>query len=304
MTAIRTGAALVCAAVCLLVGASAATAALPVVYNLPAAFAASALNPGGSPPGANDWSCRPSAAHPRPVVLVHGTVENRLDNWNALSPLLKNAGYCVYALNYGDGGGGVVGVFGTARVASSAAELAAFVDRVLAATSAPQVDLVGHSQGGMMPRVYLRDLGGAPKVHALVALSPSNHGTTASGLLTLAAHVPAAPAVVAAACPACDDQTVGSPFITSLNATGDTVAGVAYTVIQTRYDEVVTPYTSAFLSGPNVTNVLLQDQCPADGAEHLAISYDHIALREVLNALDPSTARRAICTPVAPFVGG
>ena len=40
------------------------------------------------------------------------------------------------------------------------------------------LDLVGHSQGGMMPRYYVKNLGGAAKVDDLIGLSPSNHGTT------------------------------------------------------------------------------------------------------------------------------
>jgi triacylglycerol esterase/lipase EstA (alpha/beta hydrolase family) len=105
------------------------------------------------------------------VILVHGTFEDMSDNWQALSPRLVNNGYCVFALNYGSfGGSGQVGIYATGEIAHSAEELCAFVDQVLAATHARKVDLVGHSQGGMMPRYYLRFLGGAAKVHTLVGL--------------------------------------------------------------------------------------------------------------------------------------
>jgi triacylglycerol esterase/lipase EstA (alpha/beta hydrolase family) len=283
--------------------AASAQAAYPVVYSFPVGVAAAVADPAGSPPGSNDFGCRPTAAHPRPVVLVHGTFENRRNNWNALSPLLANQGYCVFALNYGQRPpGNPVGA--TAHVAASAQELSAFVDRVLAATGTSQVDIVGHSQGGMLPRYSMRFLGGAGKVHALVGLVPSNHGTTAGGLATLAGAIPGGTAALEAGCPACTDQFVGSPFMQQLNAGGDTEPGVQYTVITTRNDEVVTPYTSAFLSGANVTNIVVQRQCALDQVEHVAIPYDHIALRDVLNALDPSTARAPTCSPVLPLVGG
>lgn len=51
--------------------------------------------------GWNDYSCKPSAAHPRPVVLVHGTLGNSVDNWLGLAPYLKVRGYCVFSLDYG-----------------------------------------------------------------------------------------------------------------------------------------------------------------------------------------------------------
>ncbi len=290
--------------VAMAIGAAGAAGAqaLPVIYNFPAAIAASAVQPGGSPAGANDPSCHPSAAHPRPVVLVNGTFANQITSWNALSPLLKNNGYCVYTFNYGGLFAGQIGSYGP--VAASAGELKTEVDAVLTSTGASKVDLVGWSQGGMMPRYYLKNLGGAAKVNALIGLAPSNHGTTLSGLATLAGYFPGALPLVGALCPACTDQVVGSPFLTSLNAGGDTVAGVKYTVIQSRYDEVVTPYTSAFLTGANVTNITIQNKCILDLGDHLSMPYDHIVDREVLNALDPAHASSTICTPITPAVGG
>jgi hypothetical protein len=105
-------------------------------------------------------------------------------------------------------------------------------------------------------------------------------------------------------CPACAEQETGSPFMTQLNAGGDTVSGVRYTVIESANDEVVTPYQSAFLTGPNVTNITLQQQCAADQGEHLSMGYDHIADADVLTALDPQHPQHPACTPVAPVTGG
>lgn len=280
----------------------------PVVYSGAAALLHAASNPDTAPAGANDWSCQPSAAHPNPVVLVHGTVENMTYNWYTLSPLLANEGYCVFALNFGQEPGtwrfGLPGSSqpgGTAPVAESAAELSTFVDEVLEATAAAEVDIVGHSQGGMMPRYYTKFLGGADKVDKLVGLAPSNHGSTLMGLNKL----PGVPEITAAGMgQAVMDQQYDSEFMAELNEGGDTVPGVTYTVITTRYDEIVTPYESQFLDGPNVTNILLQDHCPLDVSEHLAISFDANAMRFVLNALDPANAAEPSCNVSLPVVGG
>jgi len=260
---------------------------------LPAAAGAQAA--GAPSSGWNDYSCRPSAAHPRPVVLVHGTFGNSVDNWLGLAPYLKARGYCVYSLDYGQLPG--VPLFhGLGPTEKSAEQLDAFVDKVLAATGAAETDIVGHSQGGMMPRYYLRFLGGADEVNALVGIAPSNHGTTLNGLTRLLPHFPGAEDLLSEATPALADQIASSAFLTKLNAGGDTVPGVRYTVIATRYDEVVTPYHSGYLTGPNVRNVLLQDLCPLDLSEHLAIGlFDRVAFHEVANALDPAHARPTTC---------
>jgi triacylglycerol esterase/lipase EstA (alpha/beta hydrolase family) len=284
-------------------GASAAQADLPVIWN--GVYGYAHTSPTASPPGANDWACKPTAAHPQPIVLVHGTFADMSNSWQAISPLLKNNGYCVFALNYGDyNGSGAIGVYGVDDIPTSAGELNAFVDKVRAATGAAEVDLVGHSQGGMMPRYYLKYLGGAAEVRALVGLSPSNHGTTLDGLFVLSNFFPGANQFTGALCPACEQQRAGSAFITNLNSGGETVPGVDYTVIQTRYDTVVTPYTSAFLSGPNVKNILLQNQCILDLGDHLSMPYDHIVGADVLTALDPAHPRGFFCTPIAPISGG
>lgn len=276
----------------------------PVVNSGLASLVNATLRPETPPAGSNDWSCVPSREHPQPVVLVHGTVENMTYNWFSLAPRLANEGYCVFTFNYGQDTGlgvGLPGAYptgGTAPIKDSAVELGDFVDSVRAATGADEVDLVGHSQGGMMPRHYLRFLGGAEKVDQLIGLSPSNHGTNVDGLSLL----PGVQQLLRLGLgDSVRDQMHGSRFLKRLNAGGETVPGVDYTVIQTSYDEIVTPYTSAFLRGRNVTNILLQDGCPLNATDHVGISFDSRAQQFVVNALDPAHAMPPPCEPSLPI---
>lgn len=230
-------------------------------------------SPLGDPPGANDWSCKPTAARPTPVILVHGTGGDRASLLERLSAGIKAAGFCVFSLDYGNRGLG--------DIPASAQELKVFTERVLTATGARKVSMVGHSQGGMMPRYYIKFLGGDDKVDDLVGLAPSNHGT-----LITAGSNPFTD-LVGYACPACVQQGAGSEFLTRLNAGDETPGGaVSYTQVTTRYDEVVVPHTSGYLAaGPRTTNITLQDKCPFEATEHLFIPLATPSLSITLDAL-------------------
>lgn len=250
------------------------------------------------PPGANDWNCQPTAAHPRPVILLHGLFGN-MSNMYSLSPRLKSEGYCVYAFNYGGNSATAATgdqMYGVAPIEESAAQLSAFVDRVLAATGTTQVDIVGHSQGGMMPRYYLQFLAGAPKVNHLVGIAPDNHGSTMHGLNKLAQSTPYVPNMMFDSwCQSCLQNLTGSSFMNLLTSTPDTLPGVSYTVISTKYDQVAVPLSTQRLAGPNARNILLQDQCAWNYADHVSIIFDALAIRNVLNALDPARAVTPSC---------
>lgn len=228
--------------------------------------------PEGDIAGVNVWTCRPTASHPEPVVVVHGTFGDRRHLLEKLEKSLVGAGYCVFALDYGNRA--------TDSVATAARGLKAYVAKVLDATGARKVEMVGHSQGGMMPRYYIKFLGGARYVDDLVGIAPSNHGTK-----LVPSRNPIAGLLPGAVCVSCNQQAWGSAFLARLNAGDETPGGVSYTQIESREDEVVLPYTSAFLAaGPRTTNVLLQDDCPNVITEHLLIPSNPVTIQWVLNA--------------------
>jgi pimeloyl-ACP methyl ester carboxylesterase len=258
---------------------------------------AAAANPDQSPPGTNDFACRPSAAHPHPVVLIPGTFSVMEDDFGALAPILANAGYCVFSLNYGGTPGALIQATGPAAV--SAGQVASSVAKVQRATGVAKVDLVGHSQGGMLGEYYLKVLGGASNVHAFVGLSPSTHGTTLDGLTNLASFFPGA--VLGALCQACADQLAGSAFLAPLDSGPIAQSGVHYTVIETLLEFVVTPVGSAFINEPGVTNEFVQARCPNDTVDHVNLAYDRVTIQEIFNALDPAHAMAPNCLVAFPF---
>jgi len=266
--------------------------------------------------GANN-GCKPTTAHPYPVVLVHATMADEGSNWVTLAPLLANEGYCVYAFNYGATLASLelwpfIGprIDGLGHIESSAKELSSFVSNVLSKTKASKVDLVGHSQGGMMPNYYIKDLGGSSKVNELIGLAPSNHGTTLDGVTNFVENFPFATELVTdllefLGAPSLPEQTEKSAFVTKLFGSGEpVVGGVKYVVVETDHDEVVTPYTHAFLSGSNVTNITIQNQCPSDPVEHIGMFDDSPSLQNVLNQLSssPNPSFKASCTNYGPEI--
>ncbi|MBF6214755.1 alpha/beta fold hydrolase [Nocardia puris] len=285
-----------------------------------AAFGYGLANPDAAPPGANDWNCKPTAENPRPVVMLHGTWMNAYNGYAFMGQPIKDAGFCTFTFNYGrsnllEGGGlGSVlpGVMGTGYIWDSAKQLATFVDRVLAATGASEVDIIAHSQGGSMANWYTKFEGGADKVKNLITYGATHHGTTLIGIGALGRAINNLGIDILGFIEifvghAGIQQTVGSEFVQKLNANGDTIPGVDYTVVGTRYDEITTPYDSTFLQagpGVKVDNITLQEGCEQDLSDHLTILYSPRALSIALRALDPVRFPNLNCTFNPWLIGG
>ncbi|KAF9424452.1 hypothetical protein BGZ94_008048 [Podila epigama] len=184
----------------------------------------------------NDWSCRPSAEHPRPVILVHGLYSSAIFNWLYMQARFKAKDYCVFALNYGQLSNFPL-IYGLDKIENSAQQFSAFVNKVLSATGADKVDLMGHSLGSIMPRYYLKFLGGGPKVHKFVGIGAIQYGTTFLGLVPILSSLglyDPTNKIVDAGCLSCFQVLVDSPFIRNLNQGGDTVPGVEYLMITSK----------------------------------------------------------------------
>ncbi|WP_280263593.1 esterase/lipase family protein [Nocardia wallacei] len=277
-----------------------------------AAFGYGLLNPDAAPPGTNDWNCKPGDGR-HPVVLVHGTWMNAYNGFAFMGQPIKDAGYCTFTFNYGrsnllEGGGlGSVlpGAMGTGYIQDSAKQLAEFVDRVLAATGSDKVDIIAHSQGGSMSNWYTKFEGGGSKVNNLITYGATHHGTSLDGIGALGRAINNFGIDILGLIEifvghSGIQQTIGSDFINQLNANGDTVPGIKYTSVATRYDEVTNPYDLTFLKagpGATVNNVLLQDGCEQDLSDHLTMMYSPRALSIALHALDPSQPLQCTFNP-------
>ncbi|MGW8377997.1 alpha/beta fold hydrolase [Streptomyces sp. ODS28] len=277
----------------------------PVPYSLVGGFfadPAAGLNPSAAPPGANDWTCKPTAAHPEPVVLLHGLGGNQRLNWSTMAPLLANNGYCVYSLTYGNHGTLPVG--GLESMRGSARKVSDLVDKVLRQTGARKVKLVGHSEGSTVAAYYLKKLGGARKADTLVGISPNYRGTELYGLTKLANSLPPGlDDVLEKGCKACKEFSPDSAFTRDLNSGGTAaVPGVRYTNVQGAVEEVVVPNSSGTLRVPNAVNLRVNKGCPSDLSDHVSLVASRRMSQITLNALDPAHPHKLPCAFNPPFL--
>lgn len=277
----------------------AASAALAIagVAAAPAAHA-------GSTSGVNDMSCRPSAAHPYPVVFLHGLGATKDEDINVLQGDVAGKGYCTFALTYGVNS--TTPWFGGLKpIAQSAAEIAAYIRQVLAATGAAKVDIVGHSEGGFQSLYVTKTQGISAHVDKVVAIAPPTHGTSFAYLWDIA--VAGGPILTGTTqnlinlgCQACVDLSVGGSAVATLGNGPIAQPGVAYTVITSKYDELVTPTETSFVREPGVVNEYVQGTCSNDPVGHIGEAYDTNVWNLTENALDPSHAATFACSVGSP----
>lgn len=216
------------------------------------------------------------AAVPKdPVIIVAGTLAGRTlasIYYEPLAARLRADGYRVSIFGLPGSGLGDIGAISQ--------DLNTFADSVRAQTGAARVDLIGHSQGGLVIRHYLKYRGGANEVDSAISLGAPHRGAAVANLLTLLGLGSCAGVV------ACRQMTIGSPFLNSLNAGDDTIGTVTYTNIASVVDGIVQPYTTSFLNDDgNNTNVKIQRQCPLRLVGHVALPYDGTVYSGIQDAL-------------------
>jgi hypothetical protein len=155
--------------------------------------------------------------------------------------------------------------------------------RYMHQVSGRKIGLIGASQGGMIERWPLRFFPDTRSmVDDVISLDGDNHGTLDGNLICTASLC----------APSFWQQAIGSNFVTALNSGQETFAGISYTDVYTVTDDIVTPNlpgvaTTTPLSGPgDITNVAVQQLCPAMVTEHLILaSSNPVAAELALDAL-------------------
>jgi pimeloyl-ACP methyl ester carboxylesterase len=258
--------------------------------------------------GYGDWSCRPTADRPDPVVLLHGLGGDPERNFAYLGPALAAEGWCVFASPYSPPE--ELPFYGLAAIDDAAADVAGFVQEVLTATDAERVALVGHSEGGFLSLYAPKFAGIADRVRTVVALAPPTHGVTFFELVPLGRSLgfmdEADTFLRENGCPACADLVAGGPAVQRLEDGPIAQPGIDYTVIATRTDLLVQnsayspPTDTAFVRELGVTNLYVQDRCPADLVGHVGLAFDPTVLGLVQEALDDD-ALGATCSVGLPI---
>lgn len=209
--------------------------------------------------------CERSVRHAKvePVLLnpATGVTAKQNYSWNWEPALNKlHIPWCAYTAP-----------FHTLGNIETSGEYLVYAIRTMYRMAHRKIAILGHSQGGMSMRWSLRFWPDTRKmVTDVVGFDGSNHGTTAETQQDCAAQ---------GCSPATWQQLAGAHFIKALNSRAETFAGISYTEIYTHTDEIVTPDSGStrstcsscvFTGKGKITNVAVQQICPADLYEHNA----------------------------------
>jgi len=161
------------------------------------------------------------AATINPIILVHGFTGTP-SSMNTLKSRFEAQGRQAFAIDYT-----------SENNVTNAQALATFINSVKAQTGASQVDLVGHSMGGLSTRYYIKRLNGAGNIAQYVSLGTPQYGVWSACLLLTSYG--------GQMCPT-------SSFLKDLNSGDDTVGSLLYTTIYSTSDGTV-PTSSSRLDG-------------------------------------------------------
>ncbi|MBT2400823.1 triacylglycerol lipase [Streptomyces sp. ISL-100] len=182
---------------------------------------------------------QPAAAAPDPIVFVHGWNSSG-STWDTMAGRFATDGWPASHLDKW--------TYSTSQSnATTASQLSAEIDRVLAATGATKVDVVTHSMGGLSSRYFLKNLGGDTKVDAWISLGGPNHGTDTAYFCGGAS---------------CTEMRPGSSFLNALNSGDETPGASRYATWWSACDSTINPDNSVALTG--ATNA--QTACLSHGA--------------------------------------
>ncbi|MEU5791235.1 alpha/beta fold hydrolase [Micromonospora purpureochromogenes] len=208
-------------------------------------------------------------ANANPVIVVGGLIGVSIA-YEPIAARLRADGFRVSifqipGLGFGD-------------IRESARAFKTYVDQVRARTGAAKVDLVAHSEGGLVSRWYVKFLGGADIVGRYVSLGSPQQGTYVANILKFIGLGSCAGIV------ACQQMSIGSDLLTALNGGDDTPGAIRWATVRTWQDELVWPIGNAALSD-GANNVLIQSWCPLRLVGHVSLILDgttYTVVRQVL----------------------
>ncbi|GGY32449.1 lipase [Streptomyces xanthochromogenes] len=203
-------------------------------------------------------------SHP-PVILLHGFIDNRSVFVLLRRSLARHGWRHLESLNYSPL---------TVDIKVAAELLGRHVEDICARTSHAEVDIVGHSLGGLIARYYVQRLAGDRRVRTLVTLGTPHSGTRSAQL----AH---AHPIVRQMCP-------GSALIEELRLPAPGIR-TRFVSFWSDLDTLMIPVETARVEHPD----LLAQNVRVTGIGHLAMPVHPAVAAGVRQALTSGNAETA-----------